>query len=93
MGDVSEGPRCESSVGHVKRSTKDCVSVSVTSHSAVTMCQTMGFLYGCSLGPSEPEWIQRLIRSFQLVRLKVPKHLFRVALQGERRVFKKDIYA
>ena len=93
MGDVSEGPRCESSVGHVKRSTKDCVSVSVTSHSAVTMCQTMGFLYGCSLGPSEPEWIQRLIRSFQLVRLKVPKQLFRVALQGERRVFKKDIYA
>ena len=93
MGDKSEGPRCESSVGHVKRSTKDCISVSVMSHSAVTMFQTMGFLYGCSLGPVEPEWIQRLIRSFQLVRLRVPKHLFRVALQGERTVFKKNIYA
>lgn len=93
MGHGSEGPSCESSAGHVKRSTKGCGSVSVTSHSAVTMCQTMGFPYGCSLGPTEPEWIQRLISSFQLVRLKVPKHLFRVALQRERRAFKKDVYA
>lgn len=75
---------------HVKRSTISQVSAfPVTSHSAVTMCQTMGFPYGCGLGPTEPGVDSETDSSFQLVRLKVPKHLFRVALQRERRAFKK----
>lgn len=77
----------------LNKSTKDCVWVSMTGHSAVTMCQTLGFLYGCSLGPAEPKQIQRLLVPPSWWDWNSPKHLFRVGMQGEKRAFKKDVWA
>ena len=84
-------PRCVSSVSQV--STKDCVWVSVTGHSAMTMCQTLDPLHGCSLGPSilRPSILRDWLGLPCWWGWKSSKHLFRVYMQVVKRAFKKDI--